>query len=219
MTREEFQIFCNKQQCLYAAIKERLKYKEVINVGFLVVDDNAFSYHNIIRELQKDARFVISIFVIPLITKSNEHIAYTLQKTFNNLSKQYSNVYYGYDLATNSFVDIAPFVDIAFFSNPYDFGVNPLHQIQYLSNTTLCAYIPYAYTGRVNYDLGVFQSLEYSLLWRVYAENHNVQSLINQYQLAKVNNVETIGYPKMDNLYNLKKSSCGGGGDFLKALL
>lgn len=218
MTREEFQIFCNKQQCLYVAIKERLKHKEVINVGFLVVDDNAFSYHNIIRELQKDARFVISIFVIPMITKSKEHIAYTLQKTFNNLSKRYSNVHYGYDFATNSFIDIAPFVDIAFFSNPYDFGVNPLHQIQYLSNTALCAYIPYAYTGKVNYDLGVFQSLEYSLLWRVYAENHNVQSLINQYQLAKVNNVETIGYPKMDNLYNLKKSSCGGGG-FSKSII
>ena len=180
MTQEEFQIFCNKQQHLYTAIKERLKHKEVINIGFLVVDDNAFSYHNVIKELQKDARFAISIFVIPLITKSKEHIAYTLQKTFANLSRQYSNVYYGYDLTTSSFVDIAPFMDIAFFCNPYDFGVNPIHQIQHLSNTVLCAYVPYAYTGKVNYDLGVFQSIEYSLLWKIYSENHKTQALINQ---------------------------------------
>ena len=44
-------------------------------------------FKHIIKELQKDTRFVISIFVIPLITKSNEHIVYTLQKTFNNLCK------------------------------------------------------------------------------------------------------------------------------------
>lgn len=62
MTQEEFQVFCNKQQYLYAAIKEKLKHKAVINVGFLVVDDNAFSYHNIILKNYKKIHVLLFLF-------------------------------------------------------------------------------------------------------------------------------------------------------------
>lgn len=204
MTLEEFKSACTAKQQQYNNIKEKLKEKKIINIGILVCSDTSFQYHSAIREFNKDSRFKVSIFVIPLITKSIDWIKQTMETTYTNLSKLYKNVYNTLDFKKGQVLDISHQIDIALFCNIYDSGVYKIHSIDYLSNFALCAYSPYGYTGLFQYDINniiLGADTQYHFLWKIYVENNCTKNITKNNMLVHLNNVEVVGYTKMDE-YN-----------------
>ncbi|MCI5969123.1 hypothetical protein [Helicobacter sp.] len=64
-------------------VKQRLKEQAVIRVGILSYDDDrAFPYHSVIKELSRDLRFCIYIFVVPVNSKSSEWMLETAKIVF-----------------------------------------------------------------------------------------------------------------------------------------
>ncbi|WP_161594698.1 CDP-glycerol glycerophosphotransferase family protein [Helicobacter sp. MIT 11-5569] len=190
----------------YTKIKERLKTQEVIRVGILVIDDKVFPYHSVIEELAKDSRFCVYIFVVPMITKSLEWISETMQRTFLNLKEKYANVFCVYDFDKKEYYEISHLMDIALFCNVYDVGVHPYYRVVNLSQKVLCVYVPYGFTGMLNYDFkGIILCLEYALFWRIYVENQKGLQATLQNPNINPNNVVAVGYTKMDTITRYHK--------------
>ncbi|MCX2717951.1 hypothetical protein OQH61_09420, partial [Helicobacter sp. MIT 21-1697] len=127
-----------------------------------------------------------------------------MAKTYQSLCESYSahtdKILHSYDEVQKDFIDFSSALDITYFDNPYDSMTHFFYSIFYLSQHALSIYIPYGYTGYLNYTLGVYATLEYSLLWNIYVENQNNYDLIKSHQLADVKNLNLIGFPKLDTL-------------------
>lgn len=200
--------FINQRHKNYETIKQKLKTQDKIRIGILVCSDTSFQYHSLITELQKDSRFQINIFVVPMITKSLEKINEMLTTTLTNLRKKYQNVYSVFNFEQQCFMDIAPHIDIALFCNIYDKGVHQLYSIAHLSQFMLTAYVPYGYTGLLNYDIScIMDSIEYNTLWKIYTENKKTQKLTQDTKYMPHDTVVAVGYAKMD----LLTKTTGGG--------
>ncbi|MDA3967132.1 hypothetical protein [Helicobacter sp. WB40] len=205
--------FINQRHKNYETIKQKLKTQDKIRIGILVCSDTSFQYHSLITELQKDSRFVINIFVVPMITKSLEKINEMLTTTLTNLRQKYPNVYSVFNFEKQCYMDISPHIDIAFFCNIYDAGVHELYRITYLSQFMLTVYVPYGYTGLLNYDVNhIINKIGYNTLWKIYVENKKTQKLTQNTKYMPHDNVIAVGYTKMDLLPAPKMT--GGGGRY-----
>lgn len=185
----------------YQTIIQRINDNKPIRVGFLIIYDSVWSYQNIYARMLKDSTFELSIIIIPDTSRGEENMYRQMAKTTQTFSS-YANVLQSYDTDKKAFIDFSDKLDIAFFASPYDSMTHSFYTIAYLSKKLLTIYLPYGYTGYLNYSLSYFSALEFSLLWKIYVENPDTCALIKQHQKAKdIDNLCIVGYPKMDSLY------------------
>lgn len=164
--------------------------------------DSVFSAKFLYRKMLEEPAFEVSIVVIPDIARGEENMFYQMQKTSKSLSS-YPNVLQSYNVEQKIFMDFSDKFDMVCFDSPYDTMTHTFYTIGYLSKNTLTFHIPYGFMGNLKYDLSIFSSLEYSLLWRVYVENLSNKSLIEEYQATDIDNLCVIGFPKMDTLKDI----------------
>lgn len=152
----------------------------------------------------KDSTFAPLIIVIPDTSRGEKICFDLLLKNHQRLLEAYpthkDKILCSYDWQSKKFIDFAPMLDVAYFNNPYDLMTHRLYSIGYLSQFALSICASYSYTGFLNYNLQIFASLAYSLLWNIYVENQNVYDLIENVQMVKVQNLKVIGYLKMDKI-------------------
>lgn len=74
-------------------IKKKIKLGQKINVGFYVVYDFTLSSVSIFEKMLQDDIFNPYIVVIPDICRDEVYRNSQVERTYNNLSKKYSNVY------------------------------------------------------------------------------------------------------------------------------
>ncbi|AWI34726.1 hypothetical protein CDV25_08070 [Helicobacter apodemus] len=127
------------------------------------------------RKMLEEPAFEVSIVVIPDIAREEKNMFYQMEKTSKSLSS-YPNVLQSYNVEQKIFMDFSDKFDMVCFANPY-------------ATMTYTFHIPYGFTGNLKYDLSIFSSLEYSLLWRVYVENLSNKSLIKEYQAIDAENL------------------------------
>ncbi|TLD82017.1 hypothetical protein LS68_003140 [Helicobacter sp. MIT 05-5293] len=188
-------------QNIIQRIKSRSKQNKPIRVGFLIIYDSVWSYQNIYTRMLEDSAFEPFIIVVPDTSRGEENMYQQMAKTTQTFSS-YSNVLQSYDADKKTFIDFSNKLDIAFFASPYDSMTHTFYTIAHLSKSTLTIHAPYSYTGGLKYNLNIYASQEYSLLWKIYVENPSTYALIKQHQKAKdINNLSIVGYPKMDALY------------------
>lgn len=212
-TKFNFWVEGLKRQKQYNKIIKNIKRKaqngEKIKVCFSVVFDSVFPAENIYKEMLKDDLFEPFILVIPDVVRGEENKWYQLEKTVLTLSKRYQNVCCAYNYEIKEFEDYSKEADIFFFANPYDQMTDKMYSVEYLSQNVLTAYVPYGYSGLLNYSMSVFKMKEYTYFWKIYTETQTISKMIKQFQNIKVNNLEVVGYPKMDCLsdMNIEKST------------
>lgn len=200
--------FIEQTQNNYKTILQRIqsasKEGKPVRVGFLIISDCVFSARAIFEQMLKDCTFEPFVLVIPDTSRGEERMFREMTKTYKSLCESYpeykDKILHSYDETKKDFIDFSSTLDIAYFDNPYDSMVYKFYTIFYLSQFALSIYMPYGYTGYLNYTLGVYATLEYSLLWNIYVENQNNYELISSHQMAKVENLNIVGYPKLDSL-------------------
>ncbi|MDY2584697.1 hypothetical protein [Helicobacter sp.] len=121
------------------------------------------------------------------------------ENSVRRLKERYNNVVCVYDFKRERYLEVANLIDVALFCNIYDSAVNSRYQIVNLSQKMLCVYVPYGFTGMLNYDFKhIIHSREYALLWKIYVENQKGLEATLQNSLIKQSSVVVTGYTKMD---------------------
>ncbi|MEQ2654761.1 hypothetical protein AAAU16_09760 [Desulfovibrio piger] len=94
-------------------IRKRYAQQQEIRVCFLVLYSSTWGARNIARYFYEDLRFETSIVIIPDILRGEESKIINLNKTYDDLIKNYSNVYFYHEI--NDLASIRDNYDIVFF--------------------------------------------------------------------------------------------------------
>ena len=197
--------FCSRYTNVVTRLRKKVKSGSKVRVCFSVIYDSVFPAENVFKAMLNDRVFEPFILVVPDTTRGESNMLYQMNKTYKTFSAKYKNVYHSHDFERKVFTDWSDRMDICFFANPYDCMTHSFYSVKYLSDKVFCIHIPYGYSGHLNYNLNVvYQMEEYSTFHKIFIENTNVYELIKKYQKYPVNNLEIVGYPKMDSIAYLK---------------
>lgn len=202
MSESAFHSGCNN---VFARLRKKIKGGPRVKVCFFVLYDSVFNAENVFKVMLDDDVFEPFILVVPDTMRGESNMLYQMNKTYKTLSAKYENVYHSYDFERKVFTDWSDKMDICFFANPYDCMTHNFYSVKYLSDKVFCVHVPYGYTGCTSYSSNViFRMEEYSTFHKIFIENNNVYELVKECQKHKVNNLEMVGYPKMDSIAYLK---------------
>ena len=197
----------------YSEIEEKIKNRNQKNLRFAayVVYDSTFGAYDLFDLMLSDLEHYTSkIVVIPDVSRGNEHMIKQYHETKSFFIKKYGSKFVldGWNERENKFLDHSNEFDVIYLANPYDFMVDKLHGVSYLSTkNVLPIYMSYGCMPD-NYGCKITMSLkEISLFWKVFADNNMTYKDYCRYELAKGKNVVLSGYAKMDSLAKFKENS------------
>lgn len=189
----------------YRKLVEKLHDAKRIRFGAYVVYDSTFGAYELMDlMLRNNSKYDPKIVIIPDTSRGIKQLRdqYICTKVF--FVKKYGIEYVvdGYDINTDSFLDVSKNFDVLYCANPYDIMVNKIHQIRYLSKKdVLLISISYGFDA-LNYAMKfVTPSLEMSLFWKVFVETRYTYEEYKKYQLVHAKNVCLSGYAKMDSYF------------------
>ena len=197
----------------YSEIEEEIKNRNQKNLRFAayVVYDSTFCAYDLFDLMLSDLEhYTPKIVVIPDVSRGNEHMIKQYNETKSFFIKKYGSKFVldGWNERENKFLDHSNEFDVIYLANPYDFMVDKLHGVSYLSTkNVLPIYMSYGCMPD-NYGCKITMSLkEISLFWKVFADNKMTYKDYCRYELAKGKNVVLSGYAKMDSLAKFKENS------------
>ena len=197
----------------YSEIEEKIKNRNQKNLRFAayVVYDSTFGAYDLFDLMLSDLEHYTSkIVVIPDVSRGNEHMIKQYNETKSFFIKKYGSKFVldGWNERENKFLDHSNEFDVIYLANPYDFMVDKLHGVSYLSTkNVLPIYMSYGCMPD-NYGCKITMSLkEISLFWKVFADNKMTYKDYCRYELAKGKNVVLSGYAKMDSLAKFKENA------------
>lgn len=197
--------FYQKRSEIVARIRKKVQSGSKLRVCFSVIYDSIFSAENVLKKMLNESVFEPCILVIPDTSRGEGNMFYQMDKTYKTLCAKYKNIYHLYDFQKKEFIDWSDKMDVCFFANPYDSMTHEFYTVKYLSDKCFCVHVPYGYTGLTKYSLDtIYRTEEYSTFSKIFAENRNVYKLIKEHQKYSVDNLEVVGYPKMDSVAYLK---------------
>ena len=197
----------------YSEIEEEIKNRNQKNLRFAayVVYDSTFGAYDLFDLMLSDLEHYTSkIVVIPDVSRGNDHMIKQYHEKKSFFIKKYGSKFVldGWNERENKFLDHSNEFDVIYLANPYDFMVDKLHGVSYLSTkNVLPIYMSYGCMPD-NYGCKITMSLkEISLFWKVFADNKMTYKDYCRYELAKGKNVVLSGYAKMDSLAKFKENS------------
>lgn len=203
--------FCVKQQKKYKKIIKKLRKKvlsgEKIKVGFLHQYATSSQAYSIFDAMLESDIFDPYWIVNPDVLRSKENFDFQYHRTRITLIGKYKQerVLDGYDYKKNKFIDYSDMFDLATTTNPYDHMSHKFFQILYWAQKMPMFYISYFYMGRCFVTINNLKQETFNYFWKVFAENDYVKELAKKHQLIKGENIDVVGYAKMDALQVVKK--------------
>jgi O-antigen/teichoic acid export membrane protein len=180
-------------------LKKKVSEKKKIRTGFFVMFDSMFPLEPLFCLMQSDEMFEPFIVVIPNISYETENMFDQMNKTYNNLSKKYSDVKRACN-GKREFINFSGLCDIACFSTPYDYSTHKYYRISYLSRfNVLTLYATYGYVVS-NWFAGMYKYRSFSCLWKYFPENSFVVNELKTKSNIPANALVCLGYVKMDRL-------------------
>lgn len=191
---------------LIVSLREKARNKDKIRVAFLVVYDSVFPARPLFEKMLLDDMFSPSIVIIPDVSRGQDNMILQLQKAYNTLARQYSNVFLPYDEKAKKFIDCSDQYDLVCFASPYDLMTHDFFTIKHwvAKKIALPFYLNYSYFTLVyTQKILVFEFFNY--LWKAFLDSELNVAEFRKRTLVGSNDVGImVGYCKMDNLVNLK---------------
>lgn len=180
-------------------IRAKVQVGKKINVVYLVMDKSVWKTDLLFQAMQNSAKYSPKIMVVPRLNASN--IDETVNDTYNFFCSK------GYDtidsrrFSKKESAFLLGSTDIIFIDNPHGLSLNE-YKITSIYKKLIC-YVPYFEQIDKNFD-GHFNGLTENLAWKVY-QIHDIHNKIAvQYACNKGKNIEVVGYPATEALYNYK---------------
>lgn len=184
-----------------AECRAKLARGERLKVAFLVCDASMFSGESVYRAMLGDARFEPFIAVAPRVSRGDEFMRETMDKTFRSLSARYGDeavvALCGQDLGQAREVD----ADVVFSTVIYEDQSLPQYTVEAMSRRALVAILYYGYGG-------LFVSNEKKtpflpnivFAWRYFVSNEATRDMAVSRNSLLAGNTVASGYCKMDRL-------------------
>lgn len=186
-----------------AACRKKLACGERLRVAFLVCDASMFSGESVFIKMREDPRYDCFIAVAPRVTRGEEFLRETLNKTVGSLVKRYPGAVralYDPDAGKAEKLD----ADLVFSTILYEDQTLPEYTVESLSRRALVAILYYGYGGLffTNEKKTPFlPNVVFS--WRYFVSNESTRAMSVASNPSLAENVRVVGYCKMDRLATL----------------
>ena len=187
---------------LEAACREKLAAGGRLSVAFVVCDASMFSGESVFQAMLSDGRFDPFIAVVPRVSRGEEFLKASLEKTLSTLRAKFGDaVRCMYDPTTGEAQSLDGMADLVFTSIAYDDQTLEQYTALPVSRFALVALIPYGYAGQLLADLKKLVFLPQMVLpWRLFVPTRNVMGMWANANPLLRDNMTVCGYPKMDRL-------------------
>ena len=182
--------------------REKLARGERLRVCFLVCDVAMFSAESVYRAMRDDPRFKPFIAVAPRISRGEEFLRETLEKTMSELRTRYEDpVVQLYDPKTGDWKGLEDKTDIVFTSIVYDNQTDARFTAGPMSRYALVACVSYGYSGQLANDARRMIFLpQFALFWKLFITNPATLRAWRAVNPLLAYNLVLGGYSKMDRL-------------------
>ena len=192
------------------ACREKLASGERLKVAFLVCDASMFSGESVYVRMADDPRFDCFIAVVPRVTRGEDFLRSTLEKTTGNLRKKYGEAVRAlYDPATKTAVPLD--ADVVFSTVVYEDQTLPDYTTERLSERALVAILYYGYGGLFISNEKKTPFLPNIVLsWRYFVSNEATRRMNVEKNPLLAENAVAVGYAKMDRLASIPRQTAVG---------
>lgn len=182
--------------------RDKLAKGEPLRVCFLVCDAAMFSAEPVFTAMLADPRFKPVIAVAPRVSRGEEFLRATLDKTLNVLRGRYGErVESLYDPDTKVHTPLVGRADVVFTSIIYQDQTFHEYLAEKLSETSLVACITYGYSGLFNANVARTIFLpQIAFVWRYFVSNPQTLALWTEKNPLLQASARLSGYAKMDRL-------------------
>ena len=188
----------------YAAHAEECRAKlargERLKVAFLVCDAAMFSGESVFALMRDDPRFECVIAVAPRVTRGEEFLRATLEKTVGTLSKRYGDAVQAlYDPATRKARGLD--ADIVFSTVVYEDQTLPDYTTERLSERALVCILYYGYGGLfISNERKTPYLPNIVFAWKYFVSNEATRQMSVERNPLLDGRIVVAGYCKMDRL-------------------
>ena len=185
-------------------IKEKYAQNKKIKVGFLISENAKWNAENLYNLLDK-SKFFEPIIIITAHTSLhlNKDLNKTpVQENYNFFKEQGKRVIYAYNEQDHKYIPLKDLdIDILFYQQPW--GIDISQSIDEISSSMITCFYSYGLTI-LKGDVEVRPFHE--KLFYYFVANEQTKKLLKEMELKCLDNLNIIGYPKLDAYNNLKKA-------------
>jgi len=183
-------------------VKDKYGNNEKIRVGFLVNENCKWNAENLYNLLEQNEKFEPVILITLYNTRHNKKdmTKSSVTDNYNFFVNTGKKVIKAYDEINEKYLDLSDFdIDILFYQQPW--GLDDSQSVETVSNYCLCCYYPYAITV-LNSPAEVRPFHE--KLFTYFIPNQKVKEFLKTIEINNLDNLNIIGYPKLDIYNNLE---------------
>lgn len=184
-------------------IKEKYTQNKKIRVGFLVSENSKWNAEDLYNELETNNYFepVIIVTLHTSLHLSKDLNKTSLEENYNFFKNKEKRVIKAYDEKEHKYLPLKDFdIDILFYQQPW--GVAEIQNVDEAAKTMLCFSYSYGLTILNGYvEVRPF----HEKLFYYFIANEQTKKILKGMELKNLDNLNIIGYPKLDAYANLKK--------------
>ncbi|WP_295639969.1 glycosyltransferase, partial [uncultured Mailhella sp.] len=194
--------FFNIQAAYPERVNELASRHTPIRIGFFVIFSSVFPAAPLYHKMENDPHFEPFIVVIPDISRGFDNMMEMMNKTYNDLSKSFSNVFLSYNFDTLEFEDFKDKIDIFCTASPYDYMTYKYYRIDYLHKYCLSIFFNYAFSA-LSFVHNVIRTPFMNIVWKVFLDTKESMKDVESIQQISGINAVVSGYIKMDEMKNV----------------
>ena len=185
---------------IFEYTENKLKSKDIINVGFVIHSASMWSCEKLYRFFESDPHFNPSV----IVSRCNSDASLKTYPLYNKTLSFFNNSEYNVktlNLNDNRFTCWKKMgePDILFYLSPYNLFTPKEVNIKYMPADVLTIYIPYCYMMNDSEGLRNCPGIMYT--WKHFVESKFYLNIFSREKPYRKNNLEFLGYPKMDYFY------------------
>lgn len=183
-----------------AACRAKLARGEKLRVAFVVCDASMFSAEPVFKLMLDDPRYEPFIAVVPRVTRGDDFLRKTIDKTLTTLCTRYGEkVRSMYEVTTHRASPLE--ADIVFSSLAYEDQSCAEFTTETLSRSALVAFVYYGYGGLFSNNEKRTPFLPNIVFaWRYFVTNEATRCMNVTVNPMLQANIRVVGYAKMDSL-------------------
>lgn len=182
-------------------LKDKYNKKEKIRVGFLVSENSKWNAESLYNLLEENENFEPVILITLYTTRhlKKDFTKTSVEDNYKFFERSGKRVLKVYDEAQEKYLNIKDFdIDILFYQQPW--GIDFSQWITNVSKDSICCYYPYG--------ISVLESpIEvrpfHEQLFQYFIPNKETEKYLKKFAINKLDNLNIIGYPKLDIFNNL----------------
>lgn len=196
-----------RMQKKHQALLAQIKGKERIRVVFLAIHKSVWKVDPVFQKMLADPFFDPIILVCPYTAYGEERMWEDMRECLAYFNEKDYPTHSSYNLAEQRWIKLKELTpDIVFFTNPHNLTCKEYYEDAYLNY--LSCYVPYHHeVGSFGDNNSQHNQPFHNSVWKIFAAHNDSFLLAKKIAGSRAKNVETTGFPAVENLIKSKRSA------------